>query len=70
MVAASIQDDKQVVDACYYAIVTTGKYWEFGKLKNSVFTKNRKQISATMDLQRVFDTLNWIFFVVNKIRQP
>ena len=45
MVAASIQDDKQVIDA-YYAVVTTGKYWEFGKLKNSVFTKDRKQISA------------------------
>ena len=65
MVAASIQDDKQVVDASYYAIVTTGKYWEFGKLKNSVFSKERKQISATMDLQRVFDTLNWIFFIVD-----
>jgi len=31
-----------------------------------VFTKDRKQISATMDLQRVFDTLNWIFFIVDK----
>jgi hypothetical protein len=64
MVATSIQDDKQVVDACY-AVVTTGKYWEFGQLKNNVFTKDRKQISATMDLQRVFDTLNWIFFIVD-----
>jgi hypothetical protein len=67
MVAASIQDDKQVIDT-YYAVVTTGKYWEFGRLKNSVFTKDRKQISATMDLQRVFDTLNWIFFIVDKNR--
>jgi hypothetical protein len=64
MVAASIQDDQQIFEA-FYAVVTTGKYWEFGQLKKSVFTKDRKQISATMDLQRVFDTLNWIFFVID-----
>ena len=61
MVAASIQDDQQIFET-FYAIVTTGKYWEFGQLNQSVFTKDRKQISATMDLQQVFDTLNWIFF--------
>lgn len=56
MVATSIQG----AETCY-AIVTTGKYWEFGQLKNAVFIKDRTQISATMDLQRVFDTLNWMF---------
>lgn len=63
MIAASIQDDQQIFSA-FYAIVTTGKYWEFGKLSRRVFTKDRKQLSATMDLQRVFDTLNWMFFIV------
>jgi len=64
MVAAAIQADKQL--GTYYAIVTTGKYWEFAKLENGVFSKDRKQIAATMDLQHVFNTLNWLFSVINQ----
>lgn len=44
-----------------YAAVTTGNVWQFGKLKNSVFTIDAKPISAPVNLQRVFNTLNWIF---------
>ncbi len=44
-----------------YAIVTTGVLWQFGKLDNSVFTIDSRAISATTELQRVFNTINWIF---------
>ena len=56
MVASSLQG----VDVCY-SIVTTGKAWEFGKLTEGTFTKHPIQISATSDLQKVFDILNWLF---------
>ena len=48
-----------------YGVVTTGKAWEFGQLENNVFTKDPNQISATMDLQKVFDVLNWLFSMAN-----
>ncbi len=44
-----------------YGVVTTGKAWEFGKFENKVFTKDPSQISATEDLKKVFDVLNWLF---------
>lgn len=62
MYAASTQGTK----ICY-AVVTSGKAWEFGKLNNGVFTKDSNQISATDNLQKVFDTLNWLFNEVDKI---
>jgi hypothetical protein len=61
MVAASVQG----ADICYSA-VTTGKIWQFGMLKNSTFSKDPGQISATRELQLVFDTLNWVFSEVNR----
>jgi hypothetical protein len=61
MVAASIKGAK----ICY-GVVTTGKAWEFGQLENNVFTKEPTQISATRELQVVFDTLNWVFSEINK----
>ena len=48
-----------------YGVVTTGKAWEFGKLENNVFTKDPSQISATEDLKKVFDVLNWLFDQTN-----
>ena len=57
MVASSLQG----ADVCY-SIVTTGKAWEFGHLKEGTFTKHPIQISATSDLQRLFDILNWLFW--------
>lgn len=56
MVAASFQGR----ETCY-GVVTTGKVWAFGKLEQSLFTKDPQQISATRELQLVFDTLNWVF---------
>ena len=61
MVAASLQG----AETCYSA-VTTGKIWQFGILKNSVFSKDPNQISATRELQLVLDTLNWVFSEVNR----
>ncbi|NEP63287.1 MAG: hypothetical protein F6K31_41355 [Symploca sp. SIO2G7] len=60
MYAASIKGAK----ICY-GVVTTGKAWEFGKLENNVFIKDRSQISATEDLKKVFDVLNWLFDQTN-----
>jgi len=56
MVASSLLD----APVCY-GIVTTGKIWEFGELDEGVFTVDTASISATTELQRVFNTLNWVF---------
>jgi hypothetical protein len=61
MVAASLQG----AEICYSA-VTTGKIWQFGILKNNIFSKDPNQISATRELQLVFDTLNWVFNEINR----
>ena len=61
MVAASLQG----AVLCYSA-VTTGKIWQFGKLERGIFSKDPNQISATRELQVVFDTLNWLFSAVNR----
>jgi len=60
MYAASIKG----AEICY-GVVTTGKAWEFGKLENNVFTKEPTQISATEDLKKVLDVLNWLFDKAN-----
>ncbi|MCI5219603.1 MAG: hypothetical protein D3914_10560 [Candidatus Electrothrix sp. LOE2] len=56
MYAASLQGAK----SCY-GVVTTGKGWEFGKLEHNIFTKDPTQISATENLQKVLEVLNWLF---------
>ncbi|RKZ46373.1 MAG: hypothetical protein DRR16_15595 [Candidatus Parabeggiatoa sp. nov. 3] len=62
MVAAS----KQGVKVCY-ASVTTGDIWMFGQLESGqFFTRDTRKISATTDLQWVFETLNWMFSKANK----
>jgi len=60
MVAASIKG----ANICY-SIVTTGKIWQFSKLESNIFIKDPNQISATRELQVVFDTLNWVFSEIN-----
>ncbi len=60
MYAASIQGAK----ACY-GVVTTGDVWMFGKLENNIFTKDPVKISATRELQVVFNVLNWVFDKAN-----
>jgi len=60
MVAASIQGAR----ICY-GVVTTGKIWEFGKLEDQLFTQDPDQVSATRELQEVFNMLNWLFNEAN-----
>ena len=55
MVAASLQG----ATICY-SCVTTGKIWEFGMLENKVFTRDPEQVSATRELQEIFNMLNWL----------
>lgn len=62
MYAASLKG----AEICY-GVVTTGKAWEFGKLENNVFTKDPTQISATEDLKKVLDVLNWLFDKANAL---
>ncbi|MCI5134442.1 MAG: hypothetical protein D3920_05070 [Candidatus Electrothrix sp. AW2] len=64
MVAASLQG----ADICY-GVVTTGKIWEFGKLEKGMFTRDPQQISATRELQVVFDTFNWVFSEISLKRK-
>jgi len=52
-----------------YAAVTSGELWQFGKFdkKDSLFIKDRNKIyiidepPATDKLQKLFNTLNWVF---------
>lgn len=56
MVASSLLGAK----TCY-AMVTTGAIWQFGKLENTVFSIDSRSLSATNDLQAVFNSINWLF---------
>jgi hypothetical protein len=62
MVASSLLD----ADICY-GVVTTGKTWEFGKLEHNVFTVDPISISATENLQKTFNILNWMFDKISKL---
>lgn len=62
MVASSLLGAK----LCY-AVVTTGAIWQLGKLENQRFTIEPNYLSATAELQRVLNTLNWVFQEINKI---
>jgi len=55
MVAAAIKG----AEVCY-GVVTTGKIWEFGKFESNIFERDPNPVS-TQDLQKVLDTLYWLF---------
>jgi len=57
MVASSLLDES----ATCYGVVTTGAIWQFGKLENNVFMIDPNYLSATAELQRIFNLLNWVF---------
>jgi len=61
MVAASLQGRK----ICY-SVVTMANIREFGNLGNRVFTRDPTKFSATVNLQEVFDVLNWMFHIANE----
>ena len=58
MIAAQIVNENQSLDV--YGIVSTGKFWEFAKLNQNIFSKEIVAISATENLQKLFNFLNWI----------
>ncbi len=61
MYAASIQG----ANICYGS-VTTGEFWQFGKLENgAIFIRDPVKLSAIENLQRVLNTLNWLFDQAN-----
>jgi len=43
-----------------YGIVTDGKLWEFGKIKEKSFTKNTDIFTVT-DLKKLFGALKFVF---------
>ncbi len=43
-----------------FGIASNGKLWEFGKLKNNVFTKHKKSYLID-DLNKLFGAINYIF---------
>jgi predicted type IV restriction endonuclease len=70
MYAASLQG----ATVCY-AVVTSGEEWQFGKFDKQadLFTKDKRKLHATdypdepNNLQRLFDTLNWVFDEASKV---
>jgi len=43
-----------------FGIVTTGNFWQFGKLRGKVLTAEVVSYSAAENLQQVLNVLNWI----------
>jgi len=50
-----------------YGIVSTGEFWQFGKLENSIFTIDSISTSLITDLQNVLDIINWLFYEVSTL---
>ena len=62
----AIQRFNDRVDKDIYGIVTTGLFWQFGKLNQKNFTQEVIAYSAVEDLQRLFDVLNGILLEAKK----
>ena len=57
MYATSIQG----ANICY-SVVTTGEFWQFAMLEDGkIFTRDPLKLSAIENLQKVLNTLNWLF---------
>ncbi|WP_417909345.1 hypothetical protein [Candidatus Electronema sp. PJ] len=48
------------VEQDIFGIVTTGNFWQFGKLRQNVLTMETVSYSAAENLQLLFDILNWL----------
>jgi hypothetical protein len=46
--------------------VTTGLFWQFGKLNQNYFTQDVVAYSAVENLQQLFNVLNWLIFEAKK----
>ncbi len=49
-----------------FGIVTTGNFWQFGKLRNNILTMEITSCSAVENLQNLLDMLNWIVIEAKK----
>ncbi|MEY4769243.1 MAG: hypothetical protein RL637_1882 [Pseudomonadota bacterium] len=49
-----------------YGIVTTGLFWQFGKLNQNHFTQEVIAYSAVENLQRLLNVLNWLILEAKK----
>lgn len=58
MIAAQRLNEKPEQDV--FGIASNGKFWEFGKLKADVFTRNQTFYSI-QDLPRLFQAINYVF---------
>jgi hypothetical protein len=58
MIAA--QTLNQPLDIIVYGIVSNGDIWQFGKLENSIFTRN-KRFYSIQSLNQLFAAVNYIF---------
>ncbi len=66
----SVKFDKKLLNKIknitIYGLVTDGNEWEFGKLEDNKFIINKSKIVAPDNLQKVFETLNWMFCEARK----
>jgi len=53
-------------DLPVYGIVTDGKYWEFGKLEQAIFTKNKDSFPVN-HVETILGILDFLFSLVSKI---
>jgi len=49
-----------------FGIVTTGDIWKFGQLQNNILTMDTVSYSATENLQKLFNIINWVFDSANQ----
>ncbi len=64
MIAAQKLNDNE--DVPIYGLVSTGKSWEFGYLKNKTFTIDINSKNAPQHLNEVLNTINWMFSEARK----
>lgn len=64
MIAAQRFNGTQEQDI--FGIVTTGNFWQFGKLRNNILTMEITSCSAVENLQNLLDMLNWIVIEAKK----
>lgn len=64
MIAAQRFNQKE--DLEIFGIVTTGNFWQFGKLQENILTMEIVSFSALENLQKLFNVLNWIFHEAKK----
>lgn len=56
----AVQKINNDLEQTIFGIVSNGKFWEFGKLKRDVFTRNIISYSIG-DLDRLFAVINYVF---------